>query len=140
MKKRWLIFLITATQFDDGSRSYMFVFYLNTRGFCWSQVLEVNEPNNGRDPFPVFCRRGPMPNKPIEVDALGPTKTYSYYCMEDFMVGRTVNIYGRDMFIHDCDEFTKRYLSQVCTTNQPIREPRYKHTFLIFLGDHRWYC
>lgn len=78
------------------------------------EVLEVNEPNNGRDPFPVFCRRGPMPNKPIEVDALGPTKTYSYYCMEDFMVGRTVNIYGRDMFIHDCDEFTKRYLSQVC--------------------------
>mmetsp|Transcript_14043 Transcript_14043/g.30012 ORF Transcript_14043/g.30012 Transcript_14043/m.30012 type:complete len:586 (-) Transcript_14043:836-2593(-) len=77
------------------------------------EVLEVNEPNNGRDPFPVFCRRGPMPNKPIEVDALGPTKTYTYYIMDDFMVGKTINIYGRDMFIHDCDHFTRRYLNQV---------------------------
>mmetsp|Transcript_21438 Transcript_21438/g.29789 ORF Transcript_21438/g.29789 Transcript_21438/m.29789 type:complete len:621 (-) Transcript_21438:127-1989(-) len=76
------------------------------------EILEVNEPNSGRDPFPVFLKRGPLPNKPIEVDALGPTKTYTYYTAADFMVGSHIVIYGRNMFIHDCDEFTRQHLAQ----------------------------
>lgn len=27
------------------------------------EILEVNEPNSGRDPFPVFLKRGPLPNR-----------------------------------------------------------------------------
>jgi len=73
------------------------------------EVLEVNGPNCGRDPFPVFCKRGPLPNRPIEVDALGPTKTYTTYTVESFKIGQYVSIFGRPMYIHDCDAFTREY-------------------------------
>ena len=73
------------------------------------EVLEVAEPNSGRDPFPVFLRRQPLPNKKLEVDALGPTKTYTYYTHKDLRVGATVDVYNRRFLIHDADAFTKRW-------------------------------
>ncbi|KAK3248003.1 hypothetical protein CYMTET_42513 [Cymbomonas tetramitiformis] len=76
------------------------------------EILEVNEPNSGRDPFPVMLKRGPLPNKPVEVDALGPTKSYTHFTAVDFKVGQTINVYGREMFIHDCDDFTRAYCAQ----------------------------
>jgi hypothetical protein len=77
------------------------------------EILEVNEPNSGRDPFPVFLKRGPLPDCPIEVDALGPTKKYTHYTVESFKVGSYVNVFGREMFIHDCDDFTRDYTTRV---------------------------
>ena len=76
------------------------------------EVLEVSEPNSGRDPFPVFLRRQPLPNKKLEVDALGPTKSYTYYTYKDLRVGNTVNVYGREFLIHDADNFTKAWYIQ----------------------------
>ena len=76
------------------------------------EVLEVSEPNSGRDPFPVFLRRQPLPNKKLEVDALGPTKSYTYYTHKDLRVGNTVNVYGRGFLIHDADNFTKAWYIQ----------------------------
>ena len=73
------------------------------------EVLEVAEPNSGSDPFPVFLRRGPLPNQKLEVDALGPTKTFSYYTFEDLKVGGHVRVYNRDFYIHDADNFTKAW-------------------------------
>ena len=29
---------------------------------------------------------------------------------DDFAIGKTVYIYGRKLFIYDCDEFTKKFV------------------------------
>ncbi|ACO64543.1 protofilament ribbon protein of flagellar microtubules [Micromonas commoda] len=73
------------------------------------EVLEVSEPNSGRDPFPVFLRRQPLPNKPLEVDALGPTKSTTTYTHKDFVVGQYVKVYNRDFYLYDADNFTKAW-------------------------------
>jgi len=73
------------------------------------EILEVNEPNSGRDPFPVMLKRGPLPNQPLEVDALGPTKRYTHYTYKDLKVGTILKVFNRDFLIHDCDEFTKKW-------------------------------
>ena len=43
------------------------------------------------------------------MDALGPTKTYTTYTVESFKIGQYVSIFGRPMYIHDCDSFTREY-------------------------------
>ena len=76
------------------------------------EVLEVSEPNSGRDPFPVFLRRQPLPNKPLEVDALGPTKSTTTYTHKDFLVGQYIKVYNRDFYLYDADNFTKAWYVQ----------------------------
>ena len=73
------------------------------------EILEVNEPNSGRDPFPVFVKRGPLPNQKVEVDALGPTKSYTHYTAKDLGIGKYVMVYNREFFVHDADDFTRAY-------------------------------
>jgi len=91
-------------------RPYVIHYYLSNDTM---EVLEVNEPNSGRDPFPVFLRRGPLPNQKLEVDALGPTKTYSCYTFHDLRVGGHIKVYNRNFLIHDADNFTKAwYITQ----------------------------
>ena len=75
------------------------------------EVLEVAEPNSGRDPFPVFLRRQPLPNKKLEVDALGPTKSYTYYTHKDCASGTRQRVRAR-VLIHDADNFTKAWYIQ----------------------------
>ena len=73
------------------------------------EILEVNEPNSGRDPFPVFLKRAKLPNQAVEIDALGPTRKWSYYKWTDFQIGACITVYGRTFLIHDADEFTKNF-------------------------------
>jgi hypothetical protein len=87
-------------------RPYVVHYYLSDDTV---EVLEVNEPNSGRDPFPVFVRRGPLPNQKLEVDALGPTKSYTHYMYTDLKVGGYIKVYNRDFLIHDADNFTKAW-------------------------------
>ena len=56
---------------------------------CWR--FRAQQP---RRSVPVFRRS--RPNKKLEVDALGPTKSYTYYTHKDLRVGNTVNVYGRE--------------------------------------------
>jgi len=78
------------------------------------EILEVNEPNSGRDPFPVMLKRAELPNQKVEVDALGPTKTYSHYTYLDIKVGGRLKVYNRDFLIHNCDNFTKAWYVENC--------------------------
>jgi len=90
------------------------------------EILEVNETNNGHDPFPVMLRRNPLPNQKLEVDALGPTKSYTHYTWKDFKVGETLNVLSRTFLIHGCDEFTAGwYDANGCDIGTPpdIKEP-----------------
>ena len=73
------------------------------------EVLEVAEPNCGRDPFPVFLKRQPLPDEKLSADPTAPTGPKSYVTHLDLRLGGTVNVYGRAFLIHDADAFTKRW-------------------------------
>jgi hypothetical protein len=73
-----------------------------------------------------MLRRNPLPNQKLEVDALGPTKSYTHYTWKDFKVGGTLNVLSRTFLIHGCDEFTAGwYDANGCDIGTPpdIKEP-----------------
>jgi len=93
------------------------------------EILEVRRANAGRDPFPLFLKRGVVYKKIdsyLNVDA--PTThttqlidrtgrvdpgTMEAFKDSDFAVGKKININGSDMLIYGCDEFTRDYYDMV---------------------------
>lgn len=81
------------------------------------EIREVHEPNDGRDPFPVLlCRqklakntRDVPSNFPTAVLELSSDEIKEWFSPRDFTIGKTINIKGKNFFIHDCDEFTKSF-------------------------------
>ncbi|CAD7701459.1 unnamed protein product [Ostreobium quekettii] len=74
------------------------------------EILEVNENNSGRDPFPIFLKRGPLKKEQAAFMSV-TNRTYKdqCYCPEDFRLGSSVHIQNRSFLIHDCDDFTRRW-------------------------------
>ena len=66
------------------------------------QVLEVAQPNSGRDPFPVFLNRQRL-QRNGQVGSEDPLDE------RDLAVGQSVAVLGRSLFIYDCDDFTRDY-------------------------------
>jgi len=79
------------------------------------EVLEVAQPNSGRDLFPIFLQRSKLPKSFAEtrpdVSRIGWTADQSvqYYTEEDFKVGCEITVYGRQLFICGTDTFTKQF-------------------------------
>jgi len=93
------------------------------------EVLEVRRANSGRDPFPLFLKRGkvykqldsylnidaPTTHTTQLIDRTGrvdPT-TMETFNEADFAVGKEVLINGATFLIYGCDEFTRDYYQQV---------------------------
>jgi hypothetical protein len=72
---------------------------------------QVHERNAGRDPFPVFLKRGPLPrdNRPRGASLTGRIPKSLCYRPTDFRIGGFVNVHGRDFLLHDCDTFTRQW-------------------------------
>lgn len=73
------------------------------------EILEINENNSGRDPFPVFLRRSVLPKvaqRTGQTTGLKFKKSDCYSPM-DFRMGTYINVLGRDFLLHDADTFTK---------------------------------
>eukprot|EP01105_Mastigella_eilhardi_P014914 TRINITY_DN3395_c0_g1_i2.p2 TRINITY_DN3395_c0_g1~~TRINITY_DN3395_c0_g1_i2.p2 ORF type:complete len:649 (+),score=174.07 TRINITY_DN3395_c0_g1_i2:213-1949(+) len=96
------------------------------------EVREVNTPNDGRDPFPIFLRRQRL------------TKTSGgndYYLDEDFKPDCVVNVLGRPFLIYDADKFTKDYYSEKFgikdwpQTDSGIPDPQTMHSSIPGLSS-----
>jgi EF-hand domain-containing protein 1 len=81
------------------------------------EVREVHKPNDGLDPFPVLIKRQQIPKNFTAVKSafasiyleLSSNEIKDYLRPEDFGIGRTVSIYGRNFTIYDMDNFTKAF-------------------------------
>ena len=93
--------------YDGGDKYYTLNFFLADNSI---EVKETNEPNTGRFPFPMLLKRQKLAKQPILTHCPGMSlKKEEYYGPEDLLIGKRVNIFGRDCLIYDCDEFTKNF-------------------------------
>ncbi|CAF1560646.1 unnamed protein product, partial [Adineta steineri] len=75
------------------------------------EIREVHKANDGRDPFPILITRHKIPKDRYDIKGtfshvfleLTDTEVSNYFKPSDLMVGKTVNIYGRNFFLYDCD-------------------------------------
>jgi len=70
------------------------------------EVLESYKNNSGRDPFPRILNRQRLP---VVWDRPGRKE---FLTAADFSMGCTVNVFGRDLLICDCDDFTKMFMEE----------------------------
>lgn len=91
-----------------GNRFYFVVHY-----YLADNTVEINEAhsrNSGRDGWPVFYRRAPL-QKENKINAapgmLEPDP--DIYEPKDFICGQAVNVWGRQVVLYECDDFTQRF-------------------------------
>ena len=93
------------------------------------EILEVRRANAGRDPFPLFLKRGkvyknldsylnidaPTTHTTQLIDRTGRVDpaTMETFVEADFAVGREVKINAATFLIYGCDEFTRDYYEKV---------------------------
>merc|ERR1719440_1576433 len=93
------------------------------------EILEVRRANSGRDPFPLFLKRGkvykqldsylnidaPTTHTTQLIDRTGRVDpgTMQTFNEADFAVGKEVLINGATFLIYGCDEFTRDYYEKV---------------------------
>lgn len=85
------------------------------------EIREAKVHNSGKDPFPTLLSRQPLPKDFVAAKEAGPPQDnpHLYYRCTDFVIGRTLNILGRDVLIRSCDAFTRQYFADVLGTPQP---------------------
>lgn len=88
-------------------RPYIVHMYLEDNSV---EILEVNEPNSGRDPFPLLLRRSPLPKDSHGLDVTVRVNKKRCYGPTDLKVGAVLNVHGRPFLLYDCDPFTKKVL------------------------------
>lgn len=112
-----------------GTRQYYVLHY-----FLADDTVEISEcyaRNSGRDPYPIFWKRSPLKKCPI----LNPTPAMlepepELYKPVDLLVGQTIDIFGRQIVIYNCDDFTRKFYRDYMKTEQPslsIETPEQVH-------------
>jgi hypothetical protein len=117
-----------------GSRMYYTLHYYLSDDSV--EMLENLPRNSGRDPYPVFWRRSPLRKNPHVSPAPGMLEPEAvHYKPEDFVVGMTVSVYGRDISLYDCDDFTREFYLRYTGFQQPtitVEEPQPIHVKLTY--------
>jgi hypothetical protein len=75
--------------------------------------MEVPEEPNGTTTalFPTFLKRGPLPKGAVggALPGQGRLTPDQCYAAADLRIGATLSVLGRQLFIYDCDEATKKW-------------------------------
>lgn len=101
-----------------GSRMYYTLHYFLADDTV--EILENLPRNSGRDPYPVFWRRSELRKNPHVSPAPGMMEPDPlHYKPEDFVVGETVQVYGRSINLYDCDAFTREFYKRYTGWDQP---------------------
>lgn len=74
------------------------------------EIVEQLARNSGRTPLGAFWRRGPLRKNPHVAPAPGMVEPEPIlYKPEDFVVGDAIKVYGRDVVLYRCDDFTRDF-------------------------------
>jgi hypothetical protein len=122
---------------DDPTR-YGARWYFTVHYYLADDTVEINnmyERNVGKWLVPVFMKRGPLELFPQTVVAPGMIKAPSPILLpKDIEVGKTIPVYGRQLFIYDADAatyaFYKGYMG-IEMQKVEIPEPKYQHVKLL---------
>jgi hypothetical protein len=99
------------TSYDGGDKFFVLNFFLSDGSV---EVKEINEPNNGKIPFPMLLKRKKLAKQPLLTHYPGMSlRTEEYYQPADLLVGNQVHIFGRDCMIYDCDAFTRDWFQEI---------------------------
>jgi len=95
--------------------------------FLADDTVEIREKyplNCGRDPFPIYFRRGKLKRGKAEVR--GPLdrhlKKDEMVSLDDFEIGASPELLGQRFFIYDADDFTRQYFAM--ELKRPLGEPQ----------------
>ncbi|KAL0480787.1 EF-hand domain-containing family member efhc2 [Acrasis kona] len=85
-----------------------------------TKISELNPPNSGRDPFPVFVKRQRIP-KPKN----SPNEPVTYYEETDLQIGNEIDVFSKKFLLRDCDDYTKEYFNKKygITDFTPVPDP-----------------
>eukprot|EP01025_Chloroclados_australasicus_P017340 TRINITY_DN18824_c1_g1_i1.p1 TRINITY_DN18824_c1_g1~~TRINITY_DN18824_c1_g1_i1.p1 ORF type:complete len:529 (-),score=54.52 TRINITY_DN18824_c1_g1_i1:308-1894(-) len=101
----WVVWDDRGSLYGDR-RPYVLHYFLEDDTI---EVLEINEQNSSRDPFPVFLKRGPLPRQ-VSGQSLGTRRAKSdCYKPSDLRLGEVIQVLNRDMLLFDCDSYTKEW-------------------------------
>jgi hypothetical protein len=99
------------TSYDGGDKFFVLNFFLSDGSV---EVKEINEPNNGKIPFPMLLKRKKLAKQPLLTHYPGMSlRTEEYYQPADLLIGNHVHIFGRDCMIYDCDAFTRDWFNEI---------------------------
>jgi len=88
------------------------------------EVLEVKKSNSGRDPFPKLVKKQRIPRHFHGVPTVGSKEADfedEFIHEQDLVVGEQIEVFGRELRIYDCDQFTREYYRQQFGFQQPER-------------------
>mmetsp|Transcript_13121 Transcript_13121/g.20773 ORF Transcript_13121/g.20773 Transcript_13121/m.20773 type:complete len:623 (+) Transcript_13121:118-1986(+) len=100
-----------------GARVYFVIHY-----YLSDNTVEINEAhcrNSGRDKYPGFMKRGPLHKKNSSMAVPGMLAADApLYLPEDFVVGSSIEIWGRTVMLYDCDDFTRNFFQDYLGIDQ----------------------
>ena len=107
------------SMFGD-KKNYVLNYYLADDAV---EVLERYGANEGRDPYPKLVKKSKIPKKFVGIASMGVSvddvSDFSYIRDSDLVVGQHVEVYGRQLFLYDCDVFTRDFYRTVYDIEQP---------------------
>lgn len=99
------------TSYDGGDKHYILNFFLADQSV---EVKEINEPNNGKIPFPMLLKRKKLAKQPLLTHYPGMSlRTEEFYGPRDLTIGSRVHVFNRDCLVYDCDAFTREWFKEV---------------------------
>lgn len=95
------------TTYNGGDKYFTLNYYLADSQI---EVKEKLEQNSGHDPFPLMLKKSKVPKEPVMTHYPGMSlKEEQYYTEDDLIVGNKIKIFGREVTIIDCDDFTRAW-------------------------------